>query len=366
MFDMKLTAIQVKRTQPGPRDIFLNDGRGLYLRIRPTGTKVWLRKVQAGGKTRWITIGYFPAMGLADARIASANCLTDTPTTHTVSETAEQFFVHLGRTIKRPDVARQQVTANLLPLLGEKHISTVTRSDIAAAIQTIVQRGALVSANRTLTYTKQLWQYALAQGYITDDVTEGMSAKHFGGREASRERFLSSEELTKVIHWLLGPNLSQTRLALLMLLLTGQRASEVLGFTPAERAGLWWHIPAQRTKSQTKQKVYLSIQARHVLSVATRIYGQDQPFGCSLYSLAQATRRFCQVNGWHPFSPHDLRRTMSTHLAEQGISAHIIEKMLNHRMVGVMAVYNRAEYLHERENAWRIWGAFLSRLRKNI
>ncbi len=49
------------------------------------------------------------------------------------------------------------------------------------------------------------------------------------------------------------------------------------------------------------------------------------------------------------YTPHDLRRTMATRLSDLGVMPHVIEKMLNHQMEGVMAVYNRAEYLEERK-----------------
>jgi integrase len=66
------------------------------------------------------------------------------------------------------------------------------------------------------------------------------------------------------------------------------------------------------------------------------------------------------------FTPHDLRRSMATQLAERGVQPHIIEKMLNHRMEGVWAVYNRYEYLPERQAAWRMWGATLAGLRRKL
>jgi integrase len=65
--------------------------------------------------------------------------------------------------------------------------------------------------------------------------------------------------------------------------------------------------------------------------------------------------------GW---TPHDLRRTMATHMADMGVMPHVIEKCLNHKMAGVMAVYNRAEYAAEKKAAWQLWQRKLLRLRK--
>jgi len=42
----------------------------------------------------------------------------------------------------------------------------------------------------------------------------------------------------------------------------------------------------------------------------------------------------------------------------------VIEKLLNHQMEGVMAVYNRGEYWPERVAAQVLWGRKLAELRK--
>jgi hypothetical protein len=54
---------------------------------------------------------------------------------------------------------------------------------------------------------------------------------------------------------------------------------------------------------------------------------------------------------------------MATWLAENEVAPHVIEKLLNHALGGVMAVYNRAEYLPDRRAAWLLWGRYLSSLR---
>ena len=59
------------------------------------------------------------------------------------------------------------------------------------------------------------------------------------------------------------------------------------------------------------------------------------------------------------FTPHDLRRTAATRLHSLGIAPHVVEKILNHQMGGVMAVYNRAEYQPERIEGQETWAKSL-------
>ena len=51
------------------------------------------------------------------------------------------------------------------------------------------------------------------------------------------------------------------------------------------------------------------------------------------------------------WTPHDLRRTASTQLAKLGVAPHIKEKILNHALPPMMAVYDHHEYMEERRTA---------------
>jgi integrase len=52
---------------------------------------------------------------------------------------------------------------------------------------------------------------------------------------------------------------------------------------------------------------------------------------------------------------HDLRRTLRTGLAELGIPFEVAERVLNHAMPGLEAVYNRHNYLGEKRRALALW-----------
>ena len=52
---------------------------------------------------------------------------------------------------------------------------------------------------------------------------------------------------------------------------------------------------------------------------------------------------------------HDLRRTLRTGLAELGVSFEVAERVLNHAMPGLQAVYNRHNYVAEKRTALALW-----------
>jgi integrase len=59
-----------------------------------------------------------------------------------------------------------------------------------------------------------------------------------------------------------------------------------------------------------------------------------------------------------PWTPHDIRRTVATGMAEAGVLPHIVEACLNHisgARAGVAGVYNRAAYDADKRRALDLW-----------
>ena len=62
------------------------------------------------------------------------------------------------------------------------------------------------------------------------------------------------------------------------------------------------------------------------------------------------------------FTPHDLRRTVRSRLSDIGVAPHVAEKILAHKLGGVLQVYDRADYLPERAAAMAAWDSKLREL----
>ena len=60
-----------------------------------------------------------------------------------------------------------------------------------------------------------------------------------------------------------------------------------------------------------------------------------------------------------PFTIHDLRRTMRTHLGKMGVDRFVAERCLNHKIAGMEGVYDAGDYLPERRVALNKWADFL-------
>ena len=99
----------------------------------------------------------------------------------------------------------------------------------------------------------------------------------------------------------------------------------------------------------------------------------DKP-GPSVFSLlgtkpfqefSRAKRRLDQLSGVTGWRLHDLRRTCVSGMARLGIAPHVADKILNHQsgtISGVAAVYQRHDFLAERQAALDLWGAHVGQL----
>lgn len=357
-----LTDRFIKALRPTSKHQFVADGNGLYLRVQPTGTKTWVYRSRLGGKARWLSLGNYPTLSLLDARRKALELAgSELPENVTFEFAYAEYFKRVASTqYTRPDIVEQRVKANLLPNLRTRALSGITRAELTSLLHTIVDRGAPVMANRTLTDAKHIFNYAVSRGWLNENPAERITRKIVGGKEKPRDVVLSFEAIQSFLKALYeetrGPwgMTVPTAGALYLCLLTGQRASEVLWLVENWAGEKMITLPAKITKISRTHKIQLSVQA----IVALRFL-RGQPVPKDHRVLSHALRRIDAG-----FTPHDLRRTMATRLSDLGVAPHVIEKMLNHQMTGVMAVYNRAEYLPERAAAWALWGRKIAGLRR--
>jgi integrase len=214
----------------------------------------------------------------------------------------------------------------------------------------------------------------------------------------SRDRVLSDSEIRTFWDNLPTCAMSEElRNALKLVLITAQRPGEVIRIHTDEINDGWWTIPAERSKNGKAHRVPLAglaldiikqsterIKAvrelpadkeysgfifpcphlnkvesidRHALSVSTArnlkwplIGGKGKPV-LDKDGKKVTENRF----GIDHFSPHDLRRTAATFMAQSGEMDEVIDAVLNHVKVGVIKVYNQYRYDREKQAALVSW-----------
>ena len=65
---MKLTDAQIRNAKPRDKQYKLTDGQGMYLLIKPNGSKLWRLEYSLNNKRNTHAIGSYPSIKLKDAR----------------------------------------------------------------------------------------------------------------------------------------------------------------------------------------------------------------------------------------------------------------------------------------------------------
>jgi integrase len=319
------------------KDHLVAFGDGLFLNVRKS-SKTWVIRRRRGGKMEVTTLDKYPLMNVREARAkAMEKALSQTAHGMTVDVLAGKYLAEVvAGTHKRPEQAHGYFDRAILPELGPRKVADIQTFDLATMVQAYAKRGAR-SADALRSQLKKLFSYAVELGLIRDNPAEAISRRVSGYVARSRERVLTDDELRIV--W--RENHHHAALCR-FLVLTGLRISEA---QKGHREGDRWMVPAAASKNARAHWVHLTPTALAQLS---------EPFDTSPTAVQAWLRRWCNKQGIAPrFTPHDLRRTAATRMADEGVEPFIIERALNHTMQGVMAVYNRAEYEAERIEAAR-------------
>ena len=155
----KLTALAVERGQRSGKSVLLGDGDGLYLRKQTRDGASWTLRYRFAGKEHWLTLGNYPDMSLAVARIEArhARVLLDkqqNPLSVRRAALEEErqkgSFKALcedwyraevqARGLKHPGVPRRYLDKYRLPKLGRLIASDVTPADVARVLDELKGR----------------------------------------------------------------------------------------------------------------------------------------------------------------------------------------------------------------------------------
>ncbi len=394
------------------------DGRtGLGVRVSPKGRKSWNYMYRFNGKARRMTLGTYPAVSLASARVkhASAKELlakgTDPGALHvekrraerlaeTVNDIAEEYLEKWARPRKRSAGEDERIlNKDVLPAWGTRKAKDIRRRDVILLLDTIVERGAPIGANRTLGVIRRMFNFAISRDLLD---TTPVAMVRPPAKENQRERVLSPEEIR--IFWKgldEGPISPGICLALKLQLVTAQRKGESIGAALSEfdlEEEKVWIIPPERSKNGKTHRVPLTPLAVTLIEQARAVARQDEiaraknlpgaearepkwlfpsPRGdvpVKPQAVNQALYRACMPIDERPKAarlskkpaigltgivPHDLRRTAASNMAALGINRLVISKILNHVENSVTAIYDRHGYDAEKRHALEAWAAHL-------
>jgi integrase len=287
----------------------------------------------------------------------------------TFAAVAEAWLAEEVKPQRRAEHVTREVRGEFVPLWGHRPITAITTLDIRDAIKAKAAT-APAQARNLLGHLNRLFAWAVAQqSYgLTANPIAPLKPTKLIGRVVLRQRVLNNDELRAL--WAAAVKLDYPFAPLLqMLVLTGQRRSEVgearwCEFDLAQRL---WVIPPERMKANAAHVVPLVDEVCTLLAGLPRFRHGDYCFS-TVFGAKPVTgfsafkRRLDRLMGTaltEPFTLHDVRRTMRTHLSALPITDMVRELVIAHAQPGLHRVYDQHAYLDEKRRALELWAARL-------
>jgi integrase len=356
----------------GNRITYDEEVRGFGLRVTAAGAKSFVLNYRVGGCERRITIGSYPDWSVAAARERARSLkrrvdLGDDPMQErhderaapTISDLCYQFEqAYLPK--RRPATQRDYqgiLDAYVRPKLGRIKVADLAHSDIDA-LHREVSRRAPYRANRTVAVLSRMMNLAIKWQWRIDNPARGIER----APEHKRDRFLSPGEVARLAQVLRSHPERTSANAILLLLLTGARKSEVLGarWEQFDLENAVWTKPSAHTKQKKDHRVPLSAPALALLieinqevncsanktmnrGVIERSTCPEYVFpgknGRPLTEIKRMWSSICQRAGLSDIRIHDLRHTYASILASSGLSLPIIGALLGHTQAATTQRY---------------------------
>jgi integrase len=364
---------------------------GLSLRITSDGVKTWTLLYRHHGRKRRLTLGRFPDLGLAKARLRAtsergrvadgADPATDKHDERaTYGDTVGALYELYKKATekKRSWPEQRRIFENeVLPAWRHRRVQDISRRNIRSLVDQKAET-APIMANRILARVSRLFSFGVERDWIEANPALRIVKP---ADEKSRDRVLSRDELPELwaaLHETEAKDangkslkrLSQTlNDAFIVMLLTAQRCGEVcrMQWQDVDLATGWWTIPADVSKNQDPHRVPLTAPVLEVLQ--RRRFGADDRYVFSNHrhtcvsARAKKTASALSKGLSFEFRAHDLRRTAASFMGEAGVDRFHIAHVLNHRSVThstVTAIYDRYRYDKEKRASLEQWAKLLT------
>lgn len=359
---------------------------GLFLDITTTGVKSWWYRYSLNGKQERLVIGRYPDLSLKDARqvrdeSASLVAKGISPK-QSKNKVASVLFRDYGERYLNEVIKKERkdpynmilcLNNDIYPMIGHIALDQISVDDVRRVIWRKKDQGYDAAANQVRGLLKRMFDYAMTLGLVPYNPVLAIPTRHIF-KAIPRNRYLSTSEIRTYYTTLLNSRVYRPRkLGLLLSLLTLVRKSELLRakWEHIDFAQRIWLIPETKADSATghsrEMVVYMSDQVIEIFKELKTIAG-DEPYvfvgrksgtHISHNAFNTAQKSALALTDIPDFTVHDLRRTASTHLNEQGFNSDAIETCLNHSMRGVRGIYNKAKYEKERIEMMQKWSDYI-------
>lgn len=382
---MNITAAKLKSLSGKPYDgpAEVSDGDNLSLRISPKGKITFQIRFRLNGKAVRYKLGAYPELTLAKARekceVHMAQVRKDLDPRKMKAVNSVAVLDNMNPTLidaidywyalycepmrDNPKGIYHRITSCINEQWRDQYISEISKQHFSALFKSINdesllgKRGSGFSFNAIIELRSAL-RFCLRQGFINNAEFEALRPSDFATDYMPREHFLTIEECKLI--WSNVDNLALTdrnKVILRCVMVFGCRISELYTAfkDDFDLTNQLFTVRRENTKGGVHSIVrpipdILIEDLQHIKSLTPAFKymfsnrGGDKPASGSSVSLI-ANACYENIEGLRPFRMHDFRRTISTHLTDAGCPLQFTEKLLGHKMKGVLAIYNKSPML---------------------
>ncbi|WP_288380865.1 tyrosine-type recombinase/integrase [uncultured Acinetobacter sp.] len=370
---MKLTDTECRKAQPKEKRYRLSDENGLSLLVTPSGQKYWNIRFTVLGERKSESLGQYPDMSLKKARELAlelkykySKSVLHEEIKPFFKEVAEDWFDNQRETWSSKHNSNVRASLDELYLaLATKRINQIQAPEILQIIKKIEARGSLEVAKRTLSRCSMVMKYAIAHGYRYDNPASDL-VYALKNKKVKNLASLSESEMPEFLRKIKTyPADAQTHHAIIMIMLTGVRVSELLQarwdeFDLEERK---WDIPAERMKNGLPHRVPLTNMMIDELQALRLTHNQDLLFPHRLNNKepmrSESILAVIKRSGYAGrMTTHGFRSLFSTVVNESNLfNPDAIERQLAHVPQNrIRSAYNRAQYWDERVKIMEWYG----------
>ena len=349
---------------------------GFGVRVYPSGTKKYVAQSRGPAGIRRVSLGRHGETTAEEARKKAAAAIarikeggkpaTEPPEREpTVAELAKRYLeahaaVHCNA--QTQSMYEGVLRKHILPTLGAKPLSAVSRADVAALHYGL--REMPRTANRALMVLSKIFSLSEAWGVAPQGGNPCRYVLRY--KEGRRERFLTEEEYRRVGQALCeleaeSPIRARAAAALRLLMLTGCRRSEVLSLRWSDVDRKTGELRLHDTKRGARM-VPLTAAGLQVLSGISRVRRSPWVFTGKrpdrhLMDLTKFWHRVCKRADVEDVRIHDLRHSFASRALALGLTLPMIGRLLGHTDIGSTARYAHLSRDAEKVAAARVGGS---------
>ncbi|MEE3661754.1 integrase arm-type DNA-binding domain-containing protein [Brenneria sp. g21c3] len=399
---MALTDTAIRKIKPADKSFKLADSSGLYLLIKPNGSKLWYMKYRIYGKEKKLAFGPYPDVSLFKARQLrdaarakvreGADPAVDKKIAQQKRKNGQTFrqiamnwhvdhrrwSAHYAKTIQR------RLEMYVFPDIGDSLIDQITTADLLLTLRKVESKGFLEITARLKNYVTEIMRYAVKKQLIKSNPALDLDGE-FTPPETNHYPALPLEKLPELLSRTdsySGRLLTQYALKLSLLFFVRSSELRFARWREIDWQQKLWIIPETRepienvrfshrgTKMKTQHIVPLSEQAikllkqieplsGHLAFIFPGEYDQDK---CMSDNTVNKALRVMGYDTQKDVCGHGFRAMACAALSESGLwTKEAIEKQMSHQeRNSVRAAYvHKAEYLEERIKMMQWWADYL-------